>query len=298
MKHEAMRTIHNPLTTRKASALCAALTSSLVLSSGNLLAACRDGLPIGRVESVAQPPEARAPQRIEADGSKIPVRAYQHVCAKDRFEIEGPSRIIITTANGVELTLDSQRKIVPAAENERTTPNLQFLGKLLDQLQGPAARIPYFNQSRDPTTDAATQLSPHSLLPLGKQSLPRGYKRVAVLWEGGAAQIVYQRAAVTLEKFDSGRRAFAILTLPEVGGTLRVGAKSLSWPIAFDAPPVPKDQLDRLNNAVLILRSGPSEFRLLALSELSTLSNDGMFAAEEIWTAALTGRLSQALTIP
>lgn len=280
------------------SAAWALLAVSMVGQAAH--AACPSGLPVARVERIDAAPAAAAPARVAGDGSRAPLRPYDWLCPGDRIELNGAQRLVAVGAGGAELVFapGSMPALPPpaAAPAARSPGLVDLAAEVLDRLAGARKPIALFNQARDPgQTQPPLQADP--LLPAGEQRLPRSTARAALLWRGGPALLVVQADGQAAQTVSSGRRAYAVVELPRdaPGLLLRTLDNDLQWPITWTDEAVPADADQRLRQALQLLRDGAPQRRLFALSELAALSAQGSFAAQQLWAAARSGELADAL---
>lgn len=263
-------------------------------------AACPLGLPVARVERIDLTPAATAPQRVASDGSRAPLRPYDWLCPGDRIELNSAQRLVAVGAGGAELVFAPGAMpalppptVVPAV---RSPGLVDLAAEVLDRLAGARKPIALFNQARDPG-QTQPPLQADLLLPAGEQRLPRGTVRAALLWRGGPALLIVQADGLAAQTVSSGRRAYAVVDLPRdaPGLVLRTLDQDLEWPITWTDEAVPTDTDQRLRQALQLLRDGAPQRRLFALSELAALSMQGHFAAQQLWAAARSGELADAL---
>ena len=164
----------------------------------------------------------------------------------------------------------------------------------------PRKPLPVETEARGQAT--APPLRADSLLPEGRQFMPRGSTDLAVFWRGGAAAVTLSGRAGRGEPASApGPLASAILRLEPLREGLRitVGAKALVWTVEVADPadiPVPPwaagrppgSDPERLVRAAWLLREGPATWRLFAVSEIATLSR-GNYAADRLWQAIRAG---------
>jgi hypothetical protein len=264
-------------------------------------APCAASLPTARVERVEVPSGEKAPQRVAANGSRSTVKVYDWLCPGDRFDIQGEARVAAVLAGGTEQVFSkgAAGPMAAVALLRRAPGLIDLLGDVLDRLHGARQPIALFNQARDPG-QVQPSLQADPLLPQEPQSLPPGYARVVLLWRGGPAIVSVQLEGAPVATVSSGRRAYASIELPPDPShlTLRLLDQGIAWQVSFDAPPPAADAVSRLEQALQILRDGPIQRRLFALSELALLGSQGNFAAEQLWAAARSGELALAVARP
>jgi hypothetical protein len=152
-------------------------------------------------------------------------------------------------------------------------------------------------RSKDEPPPAPIRADP--LLPEGRQLMPPGATRAAVIWRDGAANVLVTSAGrqVTIP---SDGFSFAQVPLPDAGARIEAtgGGRTLRWTVERGgAPPGPAWQAgagpglsarQRLVRALWLLRVGPDEWYLFALTELADLNLARDVLGEEAWTAAIT----------
>lgn len=263
-------------------------------------AACPSGLPLARIERIEAPATGAAPQRVAIDGTRSALRSYDWLCAGDRIELQGATRIVAMLAGGAEQVFAPGAALsLPAPAAARAAPGLADLAsEALDRLRGARKPIALFNQARDPGQTQPPLLA-DALLPPGEQRLPSGTLRAALLWRGGPAIVGVQAEAMAASSVSSGRRAYAVVELPRdaPGLVLRTLDQELAWRIVWTTDAVPSDADERVQQALRLLREGAPQRRLFALSELAALAAQGHFAAEQLWAAARSGELADALGV-
>lgn len=139
-------------------------------------------------------------------------------------------------------------------------------------------------------------LEPHALLPTNSsQFIPIGYAVLFPLWSNGSGVASWTAASERLPSYigePNGWRLPHAVTC----GTLSAGrtkqVRELNWKVETrsevpwgDAPSLPAAEItdtDRVDRAAWLLRAGPKEWRLFALSELYQLSRLGVFEAKAL----------------
>jgi hypothetical protein len=285
--------------------MAAAAMVALLAAAAPAQAACPHGLPIGRIDRVEAPADGPVPQQVAADGRRMPARVYQWLCAGDRFELAGSAQVVAVLAGGVTQTFHAGAP-GPVSGGAAATGGprmLDVLSQALDRLAAPRKPIALFSQARDPG-QAQPPLVADPLLPAGPQKLPPGTTQVTLLWRGGPGIVaLLGEGGRPLGTVSSGRRAYATVALP-AGGTptaLRLADQDLAWPLVWagdlpDLQRLPDDEA--VAASVAMLRDGPADRALWALSELARRAAQGHFAAEQLWAAARSGELAAALGRP
>jgi hypothetical protein len=143
------------------------------------------------------------------------------------------------------------------------------------------------------------------LVPVGRQFVPRDQALIAVIWSGPAAAAHLVRPGHPDEASHPGTGGWATFAVGNLDGpaTVALSGAPLAWQIdiseAIPGPPgiaaggalTPGDRLAR---AIWLLRDGPPEWRLFAISEIAALAPSD-FIANELWDAAQKGALDAAV---
>lgn len=277
-----------------------ALFSKVVIA-----AECTIDQAVGRVIGVEWDTSGSNAYVIRAESmgdNRVTVQPYLWLCGNDRIEIADDTKVVILQANreqktctrDASCTLPHNVIIIEPSIFDRFFHRLRFNATYTKP-------IPIFTATRTPRV---VPLANDPLLPSGTQYLPHTYEKVALLWRNGPAEV----KLVTTDKeikLSSGNSAYLIVDLPkEQSENIQINLPNMSWHIKrASAPPVPEemDQFDlasfpdRLVRALWVLKNGPDEWRLFALSELEGLSRAGFFAAEQLWHAALSGELAEVM---
>ncbi|UJP05900.1 MAG: hypothetical protein LZF61_02675 [Nitrosomonas sp.] len=244
---------------------------------------------------------------------RISAYAYQWIYDGDRFEITGDTEVHIALAKGERrvLTQHHSGQILHTQTADDLYDDQNSLsGKFTlaidvwKKLERQRKSIPFFNKVRGSEQNLTIREDP--LSPSGVQLLPANYAQIALLWRGGPATAVLTNAGQTAE-FQSGNWAYLLIPVSEIQMeiSIRLQEQRIHWQIktAMKAPtPEGIEESDlskpllQLNRAIWILgQQDLMNWRLFALSELARLSHRGIFAAEELWKAALSGELAAAL---
>ncbi|MBX3640463.1 MAG: hypothetical protein KF888_08110 [Nitrosomonas sp.] len=229
---------------------------------------------------------------------RIKVQAYQWLCENDRIEITDDTKVVIFLSNREQKTCTRHSSCVLPINANKITKEIPLF--LFNKPITRPRHIPIFSIVR---SIHSVSLENDPLLPSGIQYLPSDYEKAALLWRNGPAEVTL----ITSEqetRLHSGNKAYLIVELPKGQSNMRISLSDINWHIqSATIPPVPEEMNefnsaslpDRLVRALLILKKGPNEWRLFALSELENLSHTGFFAAEELWHAVLSGELAEAL---
>jgi hypothetical protein len=282
-----------------------AATAWLAAAGAPARAGCVDGLPVGRIDRIEAPAGGPAPQHVSADGRRGPAQVYQWLCAGDRFELVGTTQVVAVLAGGVVQTFHAGAPgPVAGPAPARGMPHmLDVLSQAMDRLGAARKPIALFSQARDPG-QPQPPLVADPLLPAGPQKLPPGTGSVALLWRGGPGIVaLLGEGDKLLGTVSSGRRAYATVALPAGSppAVLRLADQDVAWPLVWttelpDLPRLPADEA--VAASVAVLRDGPPDRALWALSELVRRAAQGHFAAEQLWAAARSGELAAALGRP
>lgn len=280
-------------------------TATLALVGWLLIAgpSAAGALPAARVIAV-QP--ADAAQIVDAKGARRPVRHGSLLYPGDRIVFLKPGRIEATFGQQRRtLTPESDLTIAgrPAGRaGARDVDYVEGFKRLISQPRQTIAMFPFLR-------DGGEQPPPRTaspLLPTGLQKVTAQTVRLAFIWRDGPALLTVGQGKAA-KQVNSGQAATILVTPPP--GARRfavsmVGEPSLAWTVevveAAPAPPwfapdEPASEEQRLVRALWLLREGPPEWRLFALSEIAALAEAGVFTASEIWQAAQSGQLSAYL---
>jgi len=237
---------------------------------------------------------------------------YQWLYEGDRIEITGDAEVLVSLAKGEKRVFTQntngillhEQTINDIHKNQNSiSGKVQIAIGIWKALERQRKSIPYFNKVRGSAQNLVITEDP--LLPSGLQYLPADYDQIALLWKGGPATVI----STSAEKVTEIRsESWSYLVLPISGNQseslIRLQNKDISWNIKTASTiPVPQginesdliSPSSQLARALWILKEGPGEWRLFALSELARLSQEGVFSAEELWKAALSGELVSVL---
>jgi len=243
---------------------------------------------------------------------RVSAFVYQWLYEGDRIEITGDAEVFVSLAKGEKRVFTQNTNGISL--HEQTINNIHkyqnsIPGKVeiaigvWRALEKKRKYIPYFNKVRGSIQNLVITEDP--ILPSGLQYLPADYDQIALLWKGGPATVI----STTAEKVTEMRSEnWSYLVMPVSGNQseniVRLQNQDISWHIKIaSTTPAPQginesdltSPSSQLARAVWILKEGPGEWRLFALSELARLSQRGVFSAEELWKAALSGELVSAL---
>lgn len=243
---------------------------------------------------------------------RVAAFVYQWLYEGDRIEITGDTEVFVSLAKGEKRVFTQNTNGIPLHEqtvndihkNQNSLPGkFEIAIGVWKALEKQRKSIPYFNKVRGSTQNLVVQKDP--LLPSGLQYLPTDYDQIALLWKGGPATVI----STTAEKVTEIRSEnCSYLVMPISGNQsesiIRLKNQDIIWHIKI-ASTIPAPQginesdltspSSQLARALWILKEGSGEWRLFALSELARLSQMGIFSAEELWKAALSGELFSAL---
>lgn len=280
--------------------LCVLVLAALYLATPAWAAACRSGTPLGRIDRIEPPDAQPAPVHIDADNRRSIAQPFDWLCTGDAIEITGSAVVVASFARGEPRRFAAGRSRVDdsAAQRGAAPGLLDFLNDIFGKLQGPRKPIAVFNETRAPGQKQPVLIA-DALLPAGSQLIPTSYRAVALLWRGGPALISVSAAGKTT-RINSGRRAYAVLELPATAVPVKLALldQTIGWTVTRGGVAPATDDAARLQDALQILRAGPDNRRLFALSEIAALSASGNYAAEQLWTAARSGELALALQAP
>lgn len=237
---------------------------------------------------------------------------YQWLYEGDRIEITGDAEVLVSLAKGEKRVFTQNTNRISLHEqtindihkNQNSiSGKVQIAIGIWKALERQRRSIPYFNKVRGSTQNLAITEDP--LLPSGLQYLPADYDQIALLWKGGPATVISTSAEkVTEIRSESWSYLVLPISASQSENLIRLQNKDISWNIKTASTiPVPQginesdlvSPSSQLARALWILKEGPGEWRLFALSELARLSQKGVFSAEELWKAALSGELVLAL---
>ncbi len=243
---------------------------------------------------------------------RVTAFVYQWLYEGDQIEIAGDAEVSISLAKGEKQVFTKntngislhEKSVNDIRKNQNSVPGkIEIAMGVWKALERQRKSIPYFNKVRGSTRNLVITEDP--LLPSGLQYLPADYEQIALLWKGGPAEVISTSVEKTIE-MPSDNRSYLVMPIsknqPENIISLR--SQDISWQIKIASTiPVPQGlnesdlttSLSQLARALWILKEGPREWRLFALSELVRLARTGFFPAEELWKAALSGELVSAL---
>jgi len=262
----------------------------------------------------------------EANGSAFVIRAacfaneprtaakvYQRLYQGDRIEITGATKVYVTLAQEEERIFTHETnhqplygKTIKNIDKSRYswTSIMASISNALDLIGRSRMPVPVNSSVR-----GVGFLENVPLLPSGLQYLPIDYDQVAILWQGSSTNIAITTSKETTEikpEKHSRTCAFIPITTNQLAIKINSKERNIGWSIHFSsATPLPSgmDEPDpasataRMTRALWILKDGPVEWRMFALSEIASLSEEGVFAAEELWDAACSGELADTFGI-
>lgn len=243
---------------------------------------------------------------------RIAAFVYQWLYEGDRIEITGNAEVLVSLAKGEKRVFTQNTNGISLHEqtvndihkNQNSIPGkIEIAIGVWKALERQRKSIPYFNKVRGSAQNLVVQEDP--LLPSGLQYLPADYDQIALLWKGGPATVISTSAE---KRTEIRSENWSYLVMPISGNQseniVRLQNQDISWHIKI-ASTIPAPQginesdltspSSQLARAAWILKEGSGEWRLFALSELARLSQRGVFPAEELWKAALSGELVSAL---
>jgi len=244
---------------------------------------------------------------------RINAFVYQFIYSGDRIIIIDDTEVLVTIARGEKKVFTKQTNdqvIYEQTVDEMRNKQNSFSGvvemaiDIWKKLERQRKTIPYFNKVRGKIQYLAVQQNP--LLTSGRQYLPANYKQIALLWEGGPATVHLTTSSNEVVEMHSNNRAYLVMKLPsdQTVNMIRLQHQDIQWAIRESSTiPVPDGMHEsdltsksyQLLRAIWILKENKKEWQLFALSEIARLSQMGVFSAEELWKAALSGELVQAL---
>jgi hypothetical protein len=182
-----------------------------------------------------------------------------------------------------------------------------LLGIMWPFVSSPRRAIAIYSWSRSPNEPPRAPVTADSLAPPGRQFIPAGENHIVLIWRDAPGTVTVEPEGGKPTSIDSNRDAW--IDLPLESGRKRyviaVDRPRLQWSVEVTgAPPIPPwftegqptDEALRLIRAVWLVKQGPVEWRLFALTELSDLAADGDFQARQFWDGARSGELQEALT--
>jgi hypothetical protein len=143
------------------------------------------------------------------------------------------------------------------------------------------------------------------LVPIGQQWITSDTNAVALIWRGQASALVISGGGGSVPTYGNywaridrpgGSKAGFAIKLANTRLEWRIGV-SAAVPVAPGINPASTTRGDRLGRALWLLQDGPSDWRLYALSEISSLAKNGDFLAGEMWNSAQSGHLDEGLTL-
>ena len=232
---------------------------------------------------------------IRVDGRKEVAQSSSFLYAGDRFDFRGEATVkAYVYDKTITYKIGSENKTIPAREvGIFEFADNGYLSRFRAFLSKPRGQIPVVMGTRSGASDAVV-LKSVSVAPVGRQYLPAGTSRVALVWGNGAGQLNVRDDSGKLTMVDSGDAAWLVVSLPMHSKlyTLSFTGQSLRWNIEMTtevpAPPWFQNQLmlseaKRLVRAAWLLQDGPTEWRLFALTELVALAEAGNFVANALW---------------
>lgn len=221
--------------------------------------------------------------------------------------------VVVPPAVKVDLQVGGDRMTIPRTRTRGTARYVVparpggFFSRLEDaylsgwrwifaaDLPGPAVYTRVRNGDRP-----SASLRADPVLPAGPQRLPGGSRQAVAIWRGGAA-IVELHAEGAVRPVNSEGFAFAEIPLAGAPGQVRISLRGqdLGWDVTVggNAPPTPwaapgagqgLSDAQRTARASWLLREGPIEWRLFAVTEIRELAAAGDFPASALWAALIS----------
>lgn len=244
---------------------------------------------------------------------RISAYVYQWIYDGDHFEIIGDAEVHVILAKGERRVLtqhDSGKTLRDQSVNDIYDRQNSVIGKFTiakdvwQRLERQRKSIPFFNKVRGPGQNLKVRNDP--LLPPGLQFLPAGYEQIALVWRGGPATVVLVGDG-KISELHSGNWSYLFIPISKTftESSIRLFKQEINWQIKIASEiPTPEgikesdlsSPFSQLMRALWILEQQDLVYwKLFALSELARLSQIGIFSAEELWKAALSGELATAL---
>lgn len=272
--------------------------SIVLLFGGNNLNAADVMSIAGRISHVEN--EERV-DLVRVDGRKEVAQSSSFLYAGDRFDFRGDATVkAYVYDKTITFKIGSENKTIPAREVGIFEPaDNGYLDRFRAFLAKPRGQIPVVMGVRSGASEAVV-LKPVSVAPVGRQYLPAGANRVALVWTNGAGRLNVRDDSGKSMTVDSGDAAWLIVPFskPSKWYTLSFAGQPLRWDIEIvtevPAPPWYQNKLNqseakRLVRAAWLLQDGPKEWRLFALTELASLAEARNFVASELWHGARAG---------
>jgi hypothetical protein len=289
-----------------------ALGFTAILAGASLAAGPAGAQALSAVGQVLQV-RAPGPQDVvilRKSGVIQPARAYDWLMPGDRIQVRSAAATATLYDIGAHRSVrvssvDGPKSVGGASPGGYTQAAADFFEGFNSLFSTPRRPIAVETQARG--ADATPPLLADQVLPTGEQSLPQGQTSVALIWHGAAADVALTQAGGhVVAQAPSSAYASATLATPPLNGTytLAVAGQALSWRIATTAAtaiPEPPwmsgasstTEAERVVRAAWILRQGPVQWRLFAITELAALS-DGDYAAGRLWQALQAGDFATA----
>ncbi len=289
-----------------------ALSFTAILAGASLAAGPAEAQALAAVSQVLQL-RAPAPQDVvilRKNGVVQSARVYDWLMSGDRIQVRSAAATATLYDIGAHRSVrisavDGPKSVGGASPGGYTQAAADFFEGFNSLFSTPRRPIAVETLARG--ADATPPLLTDPMLPIGDQSLPQGQSKVALIWHGAAADVALTQAGDhVVAQAPSSAYASAKLTTPPLDGayTLTVAGQALKWRIsttATTAIPEPpwmsgassKTEAERVVRAAWILRQGPVQWRLFAISELAALS-DGNYAAGRLWQALQAGDFAMA----
>jgi hypothetical protein len=286
--------------------LALAITFALDIPASAAQAADHAAQAVGRVTDTRP---AGAPVIVRHDGRRQPARYPAVIYAQDHILI-APGHSLGIVINGRQKTLAATGQQLDYRVEQPSRSVSAWGGGILDSLidfltrpKAPATSQVYARGEGGPPPPSAVA---DPLLPAGRQLLPKGTQRVAIVWKGPAAgfdTIVNGQTTDSSPSFNHSWASFPIVAPPGVPFVLKLENSKVAWQVEIaDRAPLPPAMAsepvtdgDRLARAVWLLRDGPAEWRMFALSEIAAMAEANDFVAGELWQAAQDGNLDLAI---
>ena len=265
---------------------------------GGLVSCCAHAGPVraGRIESITSNHGAVFVQR---GAQRLSAVSDMTLYPGDRLSISADATICINTPAQTCLSqTDNNFAIKAAVTGEHSAMGEEIWQTIFGRADVHAQGQATATNSRGGN---AGRVAAASLLPAGEgqvQRMPAGYRAISPMIAGSIEKTRWVASSGIAASYDlhSTLLEFAspVSEAQDIRLQMPTGSEIALWHVTIDnAPPRPAwlpatalDQPQRLERAAWILREGPADWRLFALSDLATMAKAGYFEADEILSVA------------
>jgi len=248
---------------------------------------------------------------IPLKGARLPAAADQTLCAGDQFSWREPDAEVFA-----QVHKQREMRFSPGGSIDRVPERSMGYRAPAD---GPLYAAAAAAAGRPARAELASRSHPRgdepdlpppitvAFLPAGNQYVDTATRQIALVWRNAPANVHIASAGQPASEIDSGLRWWVKLPIDPAATPYTIAlsdARAPQWSVQHAAkapsPPWmgeagPRSAAQRLVRALWLLRSDQQNWKLFAVSEIATLSDDGYFVAVQTWRAILSGEIKEWL---